>query len=315
MSRSPIAPSNASAMAWRGHRRRNVLPDRACAEFRRRRGSVSALVEAVNIVANSRPKHVVRLTSIRAAVRGDDAKLVRHVRRAAASSTWPPAVSTSSQPAAISHKADSLFDVGVEPAASDVGHVERGAAQHSAFAHAMHHVLQERQPGLDRRVRFCEARWRRPLPRDCVRVLTRIGRSVQKSAFRLFRALHSSFAHRIVDHADDDLRRAIGARSKHKNAECRRRNSPCHRGDRPPIGSRLLGRRRFLLRHKARGLGNRSSKIFVIRSCAWTSISSLMSCAVAALTVSGFSKCERSSSPAARAGFCRDSERFHARRT
>ena len=44
-------------------------------------------------------------------------------------------------------EADRLLDVGVEPAAGDVGQVERGAAHEAAFARAVDEVLEQRQAG------------------------------------------------------------------------------------------------------------------------------------------------------------------------
>ncbi len=45
---------------------------------------------------------------------------------------------------------DSLFDVSVEAAARNVSHVERGAAEHAAFTHAMNHLLEQRKICFDR---------------------------------------------------------------------------------------------------------------------------------------------------------------------
>ena len=65
-------------------------------------------------------------------------------------STVPPAFSTRSQPAAMSHKLIPCFNVSVESSAGDVGHIERGAAEHAAFAHAMNHFLEQRKVRVDR---------------------------------------------------------------------------------------------------------------------------------------------------------------------
>src|SRR6266481_2964530 len=45
---------------------------------------------------------------------------------------------------------DSLFNVSVESSAGDVSHVERSAAEHSAFADTMNHLLEQRKICSDR---------------------------------------------------------------------------------------------------------------------------------------------------------------------
>src|SRR6266498_1109615 len=54
-------------------------------------------------------------------------------------------------------QADSLLDVSIESSAGDVSQVERSAAEHSAFAHAMNHLLEQREIGVDRLGGFRES--------------------------------------------------------------------------------------------------------------------------------------------------------------
>src|SRR5205823_14068331 len=49
---------------------------------------------------------------------------------------------------------DSSFDVSVEPTAGDVSHVERGTAEHTAFAHTMNHFVEQWEIPVDHLARL-----------------------------------------------------------------------------------------------------------------------------------------------------------------
>src|ERR1044071_10112601 len=137
---------------WREtrHPRRSVLPVRASAQSRRHQGSASVLQQGDVRRSQSRIEHSWSLEfEINNAIRRNDAVFIFHVfARAKIDSS---AGIFNQQPAGCDvPQADSLLNVSVESSAGDISQVERSAAEYTAFAHAMNHLLKQREVGVDR---------------------------------------------------------------------------------------------------------------------------------------------------------------------
>src|SRR6266498_3057887 len=139
-------------LRWRETRRprRNVLPIRASAQSRRRQGSASFLQQGDARRSQFRIEHSWPSEfKINNAVRRNDAVFIFHVlaRAKIDSSTRV----FNQEPAGCDvPQADSLLNVSVESSAGDVSQVERSAAEYPAFAHAMNHLLEQREVCVDR---------------------------------------------------------------------------------------------------------------------------------------------------------------------
>src|SRR4030095_15141574 len=135
----------------------NVLPIPASARSRRRQGLVSGLRRGDARRSQFRSEYSWPSEfQIDYAVGGNNAVFVFHVlaRAKIDSSTGV----FNQEPAGRNvPKADSLLNVSVETSTGDVSKVERRAAEHSAFAHAMNHLLEQREICVDCLLGFRES--------------------------------------------------------------------------------------------------------------------------------------------------------------